>query len=154
MVSEDDKDEDEDEDDESFESFLRELDAEIAEKVIFHSGKHSDDGEGWCGDCGEEMHRFKLMAAHQYGTPEPEETKCLGKHYSTDISAAMEVVEKIRDRKLGLPFMNMQTNNTWRVWFGTKRAIRDSDVWYAETLPVAICRAALAAVESETKPTT
>lgn len=71
-------------------------------------------------------------------------------HYSTDIAAAWEVVERLReryDRQLEVRPYSLKLSNAYRV------AIRDVhaelDYVTAPTAPLAICLAALAVVEGE-----
>lgn len=60
--------------------------------------------------------------------------------YPTDISAAMEVVEKMRERGQYV-VINADGKQNWIVWF------RDNDLsFHGESLPRAICEAALAAL--------
>jgi hypothetical protein len=66
--------------------------------------------------------------------------------YSTDITAAFIVARRMRDQRFWLQLQDMRRFdvNEWEVEFSS--AGRDG--WAkAETLPLAICRAALAAVE-------
>lgn len=63
-------------------------------------------------------------------------------HYSTNIAAAMEVVEKMRAKEFAVTIMDVE-DDKWEVSF---------DIWSGgfegedESLPAAICKAALAAV--------
>jgi hypothetical protein len=75
-------------------------------------------------------------------------------HYSTDISAAMEVVEKLKADDFW-PSMNWKSGifiDDWNraAWFVRFRCVRGGtrgDHWHAdESLPLAICRAALRAL--------
>ena len=69
-------------------------------------------------------------------------------NYSTDIAAAWEVVEKVlEDDSLGLSIYDTQLSFHRRDWI--VHFIREKGMWAgseAETLPLAICRAALLAV--------
>ena len=67
--------------------------------------------------------------------------------YSTNIAAAWEVVEKMRERGLDVSIANRE-HNTWGVdfWRTVKRG--EDRCWFGDAgaLPLAICRAALLAV--------
>lgn len=102
----------------------RELDALIAEKVmgleIVHLGEPS-----------------KPFVKNFTGTSEPTE-------YSTDIAAAWEVVERLKDSEHAFGFELTQDQGElceWLAYFGEGRFKAES-----ETAPHAICLAALKAV--------
>lgn len=59
-----------------------------------------------------------------------------GRRYSTDIDAALDVLGELG----GIVTITRMTPDAWHVVIGNA-------TWWAETLPLAICRAALAAVE-------
>jgi hypothetical protein len=69
-------------------------------------------------------------------TPNGYEDLRRNKHYSTDISAAWEVVEKLKPQ---FQEITIDADKDWRCYF-------DSACAFAETAPLAICRAALLAV--------
>lgn len=81
-------------------------------------------------------------------------------HYSSDIRAAWEVVEKIRSMKRfgsGLPFKIQQQDNLenglWCVETSELSADYHKRVWVkADTAPLAICLAALKAVGVDLSP--
>jgi len=60
-------------------------------------------------------------------------------HYSSDISAAWPVVEKMKDYYLKIEFN--QYSKKWEVDFGSKGVVS------ADSCPEAICKAALLALE-------
>jgi hypothetical protein len=70
-------------------------------------------------------------------------------HYETDIAAAMEVVEAMRAR--GYSFLlnipDPAEPRTWWAEFADTTSIYDDGLEYQDTAPLAICRAALAALE-------
>lgn len=72
-------------------------------------------------------------------------------HYSTDIAAAFQVVEKMRDR--GAELTLATKFNAWRVHIGFAAPDYRSILEYADTPPLAICRAALAALDSRPSAT-
>jgi hypothetical protein len=105
----------------------RELDVLVAEKVM-----------GW-------TNLRTTKAGMRRGTPA--EYPHIGHEvppYSTDMSAAWEVVEKMRERE---GYAGVESNHDlWEASMGP---------WYvatAETAPLAICRAALAAIASTPIP--
>jgi hypothetical protein len=68
--------------------------------------------------------------------------------YSTDIAAAWLVVEKMREQKCGVA-IDWQISTPNCVVVNMYQPLRDIDVEIcAETAPFAICRAALAALET------
>lgn len=72
------------------------------------------------------------------------------RHYSTDISAAWEVVEKLRSDRLWFTMMQDNTD-IWdvKLWRGESKGWFPTVEYYgnAPTAPLAICRAALKAVD-------
>lgn len=105
----------------------RELDALIAERVLGWLPL-VNDGDGWGSPDGK--------VRHWPGPPE-----C-----STDISAAMQVIESLANQ--GLMVTMMDTCERWNVCFdGARKGHEASD----SLLPRAICLAALRAVTGETK---
>ena len=103
----------------------RDLDALVVEKVTLWTPITNEDG--WQSPNGQ--------VKHWPGPPE----------YSVNIKDAMEVVEKMRGHRFQV-FMNNEQRGIWRVWFGSRRAVRDSDVYFCESLARAICLAALAVI--------
>lgn len=65
-------------------------------------------------------------------------------HYSTDIAAAMEVVEKMREQGF---IVSMMSDPPWTCEMA-KPSWSGSECWTGATLPLAICLAALAAVDA------
>lgn len=98
----------------------RELDALVAEKVM---GLEPWPGKAGC---------FKAPIVLHYQTPKP----CLPPEYSTDIAAAWQVVEKMQET---CEVSIEQKGTGWKVYF-------DAEWRGAETVPHAICLAALEAV--------
>jgi hypothetical protein len=70
------------------------------------------------------------------------------KCYSTDIAAAMEVVEKMRERKLHIVISDNAEREAWdvKMWRGDFDEIANAR---SDSLPEAICLAALSAVDSQ-----
>jgi hypothetical protein len=70
-------------------------------------------------------------------------------HYESDIAAAMEVAEAMRAR--GYSFLlnipDPAEPRTWWAEFADTTSIYDDGLEYQDTAPLAICRAALAALE-------
>jgi hypothetical protein len=122
-----------------------ELDALVAEKVMEWNGTHDvqyvdlDTWYSWCKNCG------KLGEDGEIGHWEPGMDQPKGcavpPRYSTDITAAWEVVEK-------MPRLELIKYPGGHFFAGTGYA--DEDGWEFEaeapTAPLAICRAALKAV--------
>ena len=102
----------------------RELDAEIAEKVMGRKIYIRNNQPS-----------YKDQFEH---TPIP--------YYSTDIAAAMEVLKKLSNIKGYLIRLS-----TYKCWAGDSRWSADFTAGFAvaETAPLAICRAALKAVGHE-----
>jgi hypothetical protein len=121
----------------------RELDVAVAERAMAHMA-HADNGEGFCENCGEEMLEWKQMRYRQQGGIEPVETRCVPE-YSESIAAAMQVVERMRERDL-MP--RLWAAQLWNVEFWQVDLDVCEGSHSSELLPEAICRAALAAVES------
>ena len=129
----------------------RELDARVAEKVMGWAVEHDALGESHstgygCPPTGEEP-------------PDHPPVFSLGKRgnaycippYSTDIAAAWQVVEKVLVhpcRTFGIIFD--EATDTWIVKFDKTRCVFNDCRISAqeETAPLAICRAALAAVHA------
>jgi hypothetical protein len=126
----------------------RELDALVAEKVMGFDVRIASEYESvfMCcamGNCGKrdylsegDRYVYKEMPDHQ-----PE---WLLPHYSTDISAAMEVVEKMREREF-LPCLWAAQMWIVEFWEGEKLVSGDS----GDSLPRAICLAALKAINGD-----
>jgi hypothetical protein len=105
---------------------IPELDIEVAEKVM-----------GW------------TMNGEYGKPPDPAWNPVhivLAPCYSTDISAAFQVMEKMREKGFGVWINNHRLNN-WEVCF-TKLELRSKYVC-AKTLPETICLAAIAALKSK-----
>jgi hypothetical protein len=65
--------------------------------------------------------------------------------FSECIEAAMQVIEKMRESELFIVMMNLEG---WNVHFVTVNAQRNRTLqFHSDSLPEAICRAALAAIE-------
>lgn len=103
----------------------RELDARVAEKVMGWKPE-TFEGQPWWRDA--------------EGCPW---ASCEVPRYSTSIAAAWQVVEKLGGYAL---MERMSTSGLWLVAFGTSGARTNSES-YGETAPLAICLAALAAME-------
>jgi len=116
----------------------REMDALIAENVtrmstehlpvVYEEGNTSDGKDGWCGFVCPMCRRPSDMLDEPCTQP-----------YSTDISAAWEVVEKIRFM-VGQGFDLCTSVGGWMANFG------GGVIGYGETPSLAICRAAMLAV--------
>lgn len=100
----------------------RELDAQVAEQV-FDIPVVWVDGEPMEADSNE-----------GYGPTDPVE------RYSTDIVAAMDVMEEVRQ----LPENGGQFDLTWRHHTKWSASFGEQSYVWADTVPEAICRAALA----------
>jgi hypothetical protein len=114
----------------------RELDAEIATRVFgltLVRGVRTD-----CNASGEKAPPDVGIAAGEF-LGEPSYTPV--PHYSSSIADAWLVVEKVR--ALGMPLMLWETDGRWFAAF-VYHGYRGYD---AETVPLAICKAALAAIE-------
>lgn len=113
----------------------RELDSEVAKKAMGLNVQFSNAlGGDWVGTSIEEG----------YSRVRP---------YSTDISAAMEVVEKMR-KSGSWCCIEMKSDYHYVWWVGLRRAESHGNAEHkitvsadAESLPEAICRAALKAIE-------
>lgn len=127
----------------------RELDALVAEKVmgcrVQHWSGYNSPGTYRCG-CG-------VVCAYPHGVKD-REGQLDGDlaYYSTDIAAAWEVVEKLRERGLHLDINNRQAcdgvddmGGAWWAEFASADYAVGGQA-FADTAPLAICRAALAAV--------
>lgn len=110
----------------------RELDAVIAQRVIdiLCDGERTPDDSIWC---------------HRHGKGATVGTK----HYSSDIAAAMEVVERFRERGLGVAIADNMGKAPWEVRFVNDPTVGGTFVGEGDTLPLAICRAALESVKGE-----
>jgi hypothetical protein len=128
----------------------RELDALVAEKVMgwtwpddrcpICGWSFSDTAAEGCvpGDCSQRPIPT---------VPESEDYP----HYSTDITAAWEVVEKMLGQlpQQDIHFQHLEYTG-WGVGTCFNKEEGGWDEWmYGETLPIAICRAALKAVEAQ-----
>jgi len=113
----------------------RELDAEIAEKVMGFKFKKSSgisvSGKPW-----NDVWVKDGMAQQE---PDP----C-----STDIKAAWEVVAALRNRGFNIIFY-MRDDGKNCVRFTKEASIKATEKWTDFEIPEAICRAALKAVENE-----
>jgi len=126
----------------------RELDALIAEHVMQWKRVHSERDEG---DDREDV-AWMLHKAHGVLKGEPYTWGDSNLHDrtfakwspSTDIAAAMEVFEKLRDTGYSV-ILEPAINNQWCVTV-------DNFEEAAPTIPEAICRAATQAVESQDTP--
>ncbi len=116
-----------------------ELDALVAEKVMGCRVVHCRDGT------------YKLRVPGSYDrvdfvTAEGARSAC--PKYSTDIAAAWEVMEKMA--KEGYKPCVGMNGHCWDATMRVDIATTTEDEWMsANTAPLAICRAALAAVESK-----
>jgi hypothetical protein len=127
----------------------RQLDALVAERVFGYAGVRLAPDHPWT--CLRNPTAREVADYAQNGIRHD----VLGvDHYSTDIAAAWQVVNALRQRRLYLQ-MN-DTMSRWRARFFTVASTRfwdresaDGAMYeFAETLPHAICLAALAAVEA------
>ena len=92
-------------------------------------------------------------STNEWGEPEAvcpiedeDEDDLKGFKPSTDIGAAWEVVEKLA-LTFELGWLPTDKGLNWDASFGEKRGSEDGTTTYAETAPLAICLAALKAVE-------
>lgn len=104
----------------------RELDAEVAEKVFGHV--IVADGLGYVG--------IKNDYSSDYCP-----------HYSTDISAAWEVVEKFPDHEIGV-YRHKKSNGKTE-WGCLFKLEGDEFAAWADTAQMAICKVALEAVKDK-----
>lgn len=114
----------------------REFDTEIAIKVM---GQPMPPPPGYC--TGIPTSAWNMISYPDKGTRE-----WVPLPFSTSIAAAMDVVEVLRKQYL-LVCIDRCQNGKWRVFFGSKRAIRQDDVVHDKSLPRAICLAALKILE-------
>ena len=75
---------------------------------------------------------------------------CCVPYYSTDISSAWEVVEKLA-LTFELGWLPTDKGLNWDASFGEKRGSEEGTTTYAETAPHAICLAALKTVRDQRK---
>jgi hypothetical protein len=124
----------------------RELDALVAEKVM---------GWQWFDHTGYAIRYFRPPNRFNYGAiAEGKEINYLESlpHYSTDIAAAWEVAEKLGNWH-GFDFLVIKAAGNdlwcagWYEFYGDDYETRAADE--AETVPLAICRAALLAAMEE-----
>lgn len=127
----------------------RNLDAAVAERIMgwanVESGCYTPIGQEWCGDDPEGTGGFNRTG------------RKIIPRYSERIADAMEVVEKMWQADWQVEMVNGHKLNTlitdnvqiWYVRFINNE--NDMDNWSAEaaTLPEAICRTALAALENK-----
>jgi len=128
----------------------RELDALIAEKVLGITGIEHGDSDWWEEDF--PLSEGWLIRDHDYREVP---------HYSTDIAAAWQIVELMTSRmgyqNLGFrwvgPVFKPETDyldTTWPLgttcWYVMVEADGRREYLYADTAPLAICSAALAAI--------
>jgi len=125
----------------------REMDALIAEKVM---GWHSD-GEKYPIYCFvnptnnpiyDQIYVYKTKKDDDNGTPKACDS------FSRNISAAWEVVEKMNTSDLGIELISMTGNTLW-ICHLYKRERGEVICDTSGTAPLAICRAALKAVEEK-----
>jgi hypothetical protein len=128
----------------------RELDELIAEKVMGGVPRHPE----WYW-----LRSGVAPETPDLPTPKGQSAIYCGPAFSTDIAAAWEVVEWMRARWAKLPNAERGEPDTWQFHDFADEGWRASVVWLhhdapivevdeiAPTLPLAICRAALAAVE-------
>ena len=113
----------------------REIDALVAEKVMGWSQVYIND--------------YPIANAPEYLYPPsdfaPEEPEIVP-HYSIDISAAWQVVEKMIDNEsLDFPDFKLENYGFWRALFFDAVQNREHGMDEAMTAPMAICLAALKA---------
>lgn len=129
----------------------REMDVLIAEKVMqLDHYEHRWEADGECEKCkcvtdfhsGRIYLNYKKIDYRDCTNPDP---------YSTDISAAWEVVDEIKDKwgMVNLEYshdkeLDPPDADKWSVYFDID--FDDSFMAFADTAPLAICRAALLAV--------
>ena len=126
----------------------RELDALVAEKVMGWRITAWNDGEPWG--------NREVFPPFEPINGIPADCDCISHseageppHYSTDIAAAWEVVEKLWDEDFHVQFqlVHQVTAGKWRVEFPTRKVPHHNYVFaHADTASLAICRAALKAV--------
>lgn len=128
-------------------SDLRALDREVAEKVMGVTVERKEFAFAGIG--------YRITTTHpaffQHSEAEAW-SRCAA--YSSDPSAMMEVVEKMREKgwSVGMSTVLSVTpplREQWRATFMRERdAVMDRESAMADALPEAVCRAALAAVSS------
>ena len=69
-------------------------------------------------------------------------------NYSTDIKAAWDVVEKIKDNVFCIYWKDRPDIHDWGIQLEAVDSYSGSEIVYGETFPLAICRAALLAVSN------
>lgn len=77
---------------------------------------------------------------------------CAVPHYSTDITAAWTVIERLIAQKLWTQFTLIEHEGQWKVWdyhFGPEEDKYQDYLAAAPTAPLAICLAALQAVGTQ-----
>ena len=132
----------------------RELDAEVAEKVMgttlrfecdtYKIGYCDGVNKVRCGACGQRGHGNcygngvgAIMLKCADNCPSPS--------YSEDISAAFLVVEKMRERGFQFELIRF-CDDQWRARFCDRTYVIDGVAASVDSAPEAICRAALAAL--------
>lgn len=115
----------------------RDMDALVAHKIM---GYYVDR---WSPDFSEIDYWYRTEPQPWYSGSHNEQTKIVP-HYSTDIAAAWQVVERLWSKHLYYFYLSYYESINWVRIVGTAPA----EVWHgnAETAPLAICRAALKAV--------
>jgi hypothetical protein len=131
----------------------RELDALVAEKVMGWKWQRHEDSKGWWCETFHDPNGLKALVRDEKGTreshwwPGGEMGARSMPSYSTEISAAWEVVEKMVGKRPAFFVMDRPVDvfsKEWRCAFDTSGAYS-----WADSAPFAICLAALKAVGVE-----
>lgn len=117
----------------------RELDALIAERVMGWTSVHYDGPT--------DRARYKWLGIPPDGRTYQTEVR----YFSTDIAAAMEVVERLREQGYGVVMADNMGKPPWNVDVVATAKVYEGD---ADSLPLAICRAALQATKTGVAPAT
>lgn len=126
-------------------SRLRELDRQVALEVM-----------GWtCRDCGGGVVQWKN--AHTVGTIHKGDPDWLPPRYSTDIAAAWQLTERLRELWDGDFHLDIYVSPGWdnsNVWVCSNRSAYERThceaiIGKGSTAPEAICKAALAAIAAQ-----
>jgi hypothetical protein len=134
----------------------RETDALVAERVMGWAWQTKDGSTRWlappaqCGDFGHERPASgdEALEGAWWLEAKPSDLHWIVPHYSTDIAAAWQVVESVVERGYMVTVVQ-EDDAAVRVYLDHPSQVEDLDeIGVAPTAPLAICRAALAAVEA------
>lgn len=137
----------------------RELDALIAEKVMGQDITLHDE-HSWEPFMGEFIPGLEeggsKMCAHCFllwfnENDEPSDTPCIPSlsEFSTDIAAAWTVLEKLREAKFSVTITGYWEGSTGKWWVNVMENVESAANTNADTAQLAICLAALEAVDAE-----